>query len=206
MLLLSLFFFGFLFSFAGSITPSMLNMTALKISLEKGQEVANKYALAVAIIAIPQVGIAVVLTKYIAENPLILETLEKVGVFIFILLSYYFYSASKKAKIKVEGLPSKKENPLLIGITLSILNLFAIPFFCGIIVALDLFELFSFEVFPIFFFILGTILGTFCILFVYARFANIIQQKTGKLTKDINIILSVLTALVALITFIKLFI
>jgi hypothetical protein len=41
---------------------------------------------------------------------------------------------------------------------------------------------------------------------VYARFANIIQQKTGKLTKDINIILSVLTALVALITFLKLFI
>ena len=84
--------------------------------------------------------------------------------------------------------------------------MFAIPFFCGIIVALDLFELFSFEVFPILFFILGTIFGTFCILFVYARFANIIQQKTGKLTKDINIILSVLTALVALITFIKLFI
>tara|TARA_B110000211_G_scaffold134911_1_gene154618 strand:- start:670 stop:795 length:126 start_codon:yes stop_codon:yes gene_type:complete len=41
---------------------------------------------------------------------------------------------------------------------------------------------------------------------VYARFAKRIQQKTGKLTKDINIILSILTALVAIITFIKLFI
>ena len=205
-MLVSLFFFGFFFSFTGSITPSMLNMTAIRISLEKGVEGAKKYALGVSLAAIPQVVIAVILTKYIAENPTILETLEKVGIVIFIGLSYYFYNESKKGKIKTESIKSKKENPFLTGITLSFLNMFAIPFFCGIIVALDLFELFSFEVFPILFFILGTILGTFCILFVYARFANIIQQKTGKLTKDINIILSVLTALVALITFIKLFI
>jgi threonine/homoserine/homoserine lactone efflux protein len=206
MLLLSLFFFGFLFSFAGSITPSMLNMTALKISLEKGQEVANKYALAVAIIAIPQVGIAVVLTKYIAENPLILETLEKVGVSIFFLLSYYFYRASKKAKIKVEGLNSKKENPFLIGITLSLLNMFAIPFFCGIIILLDTFNLFAFRFVPVLFFTLGSVVGTFYILFLYGKFAKIIQQKTGKLTKDINIILAILTGLVAVFTCIKLFI
>ena len=206
MILISLFFFGFFSSFIGSITPSMLNMTAIKVSLEKGIEASKKYALGVSFIAIPQVVIAVILTKYIAENPTILETLEKVGIIIFIGLSYYFYNEPKKGKIKTKSIKSKKENPFLTGITLSFLNMFAIPFFCGIIVALDLFELFSFEVFPIFFFILGTILGTFCILFVYARFANIIQQKTGKLTKDINIILSVLTALVALITFIKLFI
>ena len=206
MILISLFFFGFFSSFIGSITPSMLNMTAIKVSLEEGIEPAKKYALGVSIVAIPQVVIAVILTKYIAENPTILETLEKVGIIIFIGLSYYFYNESKKGKIKTESIKSKKENPFLTGITLSFLNMFAIPFFCGIIVALDLFELFSFEIFPILFFILGTIFGTFCILFVYARFANIIQQKTGKLTKDINIILSVLTALVALITFIKLFI
>ena len=165
MILISLFFFGFFFSFTGSITPSMLNMTAIRISLEKGVEGAKKYAIGVSLAAIPQVVIAVILTKYIAENPTILETLEKVGIIIFIGLSYYFYNESKKGKIKTESIKSKKENPFLTGITLSFLNMFAIPFFCGIIVALDLFELFSFEVFPIFFFILGTILGTFCILF-----------------------------------------
>ena len=206
MILISLFFFGFFSSFIGSITPSMLNMTAIKVSLEKGIEAFKKYALGVSLVAIPQVVIAVILTKYIAENPTILETLEKAGIVIFIGLSYYFYNESKKGKIKTESIKSKKENPFLTGITLSFLNMFAIPFFCGIIVALDLFKLFSFEVFPIFFFILGTIFGTFCILFVYARFAKRIQQKTGKLTKDINIILSILTALVAIITFLKLFI
>ena len=206
MILISLFFFGFFFSFTGSITPSMLNMTAIRVSLEEGIEAAKKYALGVSIVAIPQVVIAVILTKYIAENPTILEILEKAGIVIFIGLSFYFYNESKKGKIKTESIKSKKENPFLTGLTLSFLNMFAIPFFCGIIVALDLFKLFSFEFFPILFFILGTILGTFFILFAYAKFAKRIQQKTGKLTKDINIILSVLTALVAVITFIKLFI
>jgi len=206
MILISLFFFGFFFAFVGSITPSMLNMTALKISLEKGKNAANKYALGVSLIVIPQIYIAVVLTKYIAENPKILETLEKAGIVIFILLSYYFYKESKKSKIKVEGINAKNENSFLTGITLSTLNMFAIPFFSGIVITLDAFKLFNFNIVPVISFIFGSIIGTFYILFLYGKFAQIIQSKTGKLTKDINIVLSVLTALVAIFTVIKLFI
>ena len=188
----------------GSITPSMLNMTALKVSLEKGTEAANKYALGVSLVIIPQIYIAVVLTKYITENPKILETLDKIGVVIFIFLSFYFYRESKKSKIKVEGLQSKKENPFLAGITLSVLNMFAIPFFCGTAVLLDSFNLFSFDFISILFFTIGSLIGTFYILYLYGKFAKTIQKKTGKLTKDINIILAILTALVAVFTLIKL--
>ena len=198
-----LFFFGFFSSFVGSITPSMLNMTALKISLEKGRRNANKYALGVSLVVIPQVYIAVLLTKYITENPTILETLEKAGIVIFVFLSFYFYRESKKGKIKVEGMKSKKENPFLAGLTLSLLNMFAIPFFCGTIVSLDVFHLFYFDTISVLLFIFGSVLGTFYILFLYAKFAKIIQIKTGELTKDINIILSILTGLVAVFTLIK---
>ncbi|QXP65259.1 glutamate dehydrogenase [Polaribacter sp. HaHaR_3_91] len=201
-----LFFFGFIFSFVGSITPSMLNMTALKISLEKGRLAANKYACGVSLIIIPQVIIAVVLTKYIAENPTILETLEKVGIVVFITLSYYFYNESKKEKIKIDEVDIKEINPLLTGISLSALNMFGIPFLSGTIITLDVFKLFSFEAVSVLFFTLGSVLGTFYILFLYGKFAKVIQQKTGKLTKDINLILSIITGLVAVFTFIKLFI
>ena len=78
----------------------MLNMTAIRVSLEKGIEASKKYALGVSLVAIPQVVIAVILTNYIAENPTTLETLEKAGIVIFIGLSYYFYNESKKGKIK----------------------------------------------------------------------------------------------------------
>ncbi len=204
MLIFSLFFFGFLFSFVGSITPSMLNMTALKISLEKGRDAANNYALGVSLIVIPQVIIAVFLTKYIAENPSILETLEKAGIIIFLLLSYYFYKESKKSKIQVDGIKSKNENPFLTGITLSVLNMFAIPFFSGTAITLEAFNLFSFDFVPVLFFTLGSIIGTFYILFLYGKYAKMIQSKTGKLTKDINIILSILTGLVAVFSLVKL--
>lgn len=204
MILFLLFFFGFFFSFVGSITPSMLNMTALKISLEIDEKASNKYALGVSLLVIPQVYIAVILTKYITENPTILETLEKAGIVIFALLSFYFYRESKKSKIQVEGLQSKKENPFIAGITLSLLNMFAIPFFCGIAVLLDSYNVFGFDVFSIISFTLGSVIGTFYILFLYGKFAKTIQKRTGKLTKDINLILSILTGLVAVFSLIKL--
>jgi threonine/homoserine/homoserine lactone efflux protein len=190
----------------GSITPSMLNMTALKISLEKGKKSANRYALGVSILVIPQVIIAVILTKYIAENPRILETLEKAGIFIFLFLSFYFYRESKISKIEVKEMKPKKENSFLTGITLSLLNMFAIPFFSGIVILLDAFNLFSFEIISVIFFIFGSLLGTFYILYLYGQFAKRIQKITGKLTKDINLVLSILTGFVAVFTIVKLFI
>ena len=205
MILVSHFFFGFIFSFLGSITPSMLNMTALKISLENGQKELNKYAIGVSVIALPQAYISVFLTKGIVENPLILETLEKIAIVIFVFLSYYFYRESKKRKIKIEIVALKKENAFLAGITLSVLNLFSIPFFCGIVATLDAFNRFSFDVISVLFFILGATIGTFYILFLYGKFANFIQKKTGKLTKDINIILAILTAFAAVLAVINLF-
>jgi len=200
-----LFLFGFFFSFVGSITPSMLNMTALKISLEKGKTATNKYAIGVSLAVFPQAYIAILLTKYIAENAAILETLQKIGAVIFLFLAFYFYRESKKGKIQIETSKVKKENSFLAGITLSVLNMFAIPFFCGVAATLDAFKLFSFNFIPVLFFMIGSALGTFYILFLYGKFAKTIQKKTGKLTKDINIVLAILTALVAILTVIKLF-
>lgn len=204
MILVSHFFFGLIFSFLGSITPSMLNMTALKISLENGKKELNKYVIGVSLVVLPQAYVAVFLTKQIVENPSIIETLEKVGIVIFFFLSYYFYSESKKSKIKIETTDVKRENAFLAGITLSALNMFSIPFYFGIVATLDAFNLFNFDVIPVLFFILGSTIGTFYILYLYGKFANFIQKKTGKLIKDINIILSILTAFVAVLSVIKL--
>lgn len=95
------------------------------------------------------------------------------------------------------------KNSFIVGITLSALNMFAIPFFCGVIVFLDVFNLFSFDIYPIIFFTIGSFIGSFYILFLYGKFAKIIQKKTGKLTKDINLILAILTGFVAVFTLLK---
>ena len=204
MVLIIHFFIGFFTSFLGSITPSMLNMTALKVSLKYDEKAGNKYALGVSVIVLFQAYIAILLSKYILENPAILETIEKLGVVIFMVLTYYFYRESKKDKIKTEQNQLKKENPFFLGITLSVLNMFAIPFFFGVVAIFNIFNVFSFDAFPLLFFMLGSVLGTYFILYFYAKYAKNIQQKTGKLTKDINLVLSLLTAFVAVFSIIKL--
>tara|TARA_R110002033_G_scaffold75785_1_gene127465 strand:- start:483 stop:1046 length:564 start_codon:yes stop_codon:yes gene_type:complete len=183
----------------------MLNMTALKISLEKSEKEAAYYSLGVSLIIVIQSYLAIILTKYVAEHPNFLESLEKAGVFIFIILSFYFYKQSKKGKIEVKDSDTKKGNSFFTGITLSLLNMFAIPFFCGTATTLDIFNLFSFDEIPVTFFIIGSVLGTFYILFLYGKYAKKIQKKVGKLIKDINLILSVLTGLVAVFSLLKIF-
>ena len=82
--------------------------------------------------------------------------------------------------------------------------MFAIPFFCGVVVGLDTFQFFSFYNLAILFFTLGSVIGTFYILYLYGKFSKTIQKKTGKLTKDINLVLCILTGFVAVFSILKL--
>ena len=195
--------FGFFFSFTGSITPSMLNMTALKISLEKSKRESYLYSLGVSLVVSAQAYIAIILTKYISENPNFLESLEKAGTVIFILLSVYFFIQSKKQKQEVKASNDRKGNSFLSGLLLSMLNMFSIPFFCGITATLELFNLMHFDNTSITLFVIGSTIGTYCILFLYGKYAGFIQKKTGKLTKDISLILSIITGSVAVFMLIK---
>ena len=197
------FILGFFFSFTGSITPSMLNMTALKISLEKNKNESYLYSLGVSIVVCAQAYIAIILTKYITENPSVLESLENAGIIIFFLLSIYFFRESKRKKRIVKASKDRKGNSFLSGIFLSMLNMFAIPFFCGITATLEMFNLMSFDSFPFASFIIGSTIGTFSILFLYGKYAINIQKKTGKLTKDISLVLSLITGFVAVFILIK---
>ena len=183
----------------------MLNMTALKISLEKNIKEANYYSLGVSLIVSIQAFIAILLTKYIYDNPSIIERLEKAGIIIFFLLSIYFFRQSKIKKKTVEASKDRKGNSFLSGVLLSMLNMFSIPFFCGTTATLEMFNLMSFDSFPVASFIIGATIGTFCILFLYGKFAKNIQKKTGKLTKDISLILSLITGAVAVFMSIKIF-
>ena len=201
--LMTHFIIGFIVAFIGSITPSMLNMTALKIRLQKNVKSAHKYVLGVSVVVLLQAYIAVVLSKYILENPTILDVISQFGIVIFILLSIYFYKESKKQKIAVSNQKNSKTLFFLTGLILSSLNMFAIPFYCGVVAFLDVFKWFRFDISFVVSFVVGTGAGTFSILFFYVKYALKIQKKTGKITKDINLVLSILTAFLALLSLLK---
>ncbi|WP_199269133.1 LysE family transporter [Polaribacter sp. L3A8] len=198
--MISLFFFGFVFSFLGYTLPSVLNMTALKISLDANKREFTKFTLGVSLVVFIQVYISIYTIEYISKNPTFLEILEKTGIVVLIFLSIYFYKQNKKEK---KQLKIKRKNSFFTGVILSLLNMFAIPFFCGTAALLITFNSFSFDIASTLFFVFGSVVGTYFILYLYGRFAKCIQQKTGNLTNNINLVLSFITGGFALVTFLR---
>lgn len=198
--MISLFLFGFLFSFLGFTLPSVLNMTALKIRLDSNKKEFIKFTTGVSVIVFLQVFTSIYIIKYLSGKPYLIEILEKTGVVVLLILSIYFYKQHKKErKEKV----IVRKNSFLMGIILSTLNMFAIPFFCGTTAFLISYNFLNFNTISVLTFVLGTVLGTYYILYLYGKFALKIQKKTGNLTNNINLILSFITAGFALFTVIK---
>ena len=162
MLLVLHFILGIITSFLCSLAPSMLNMTAAKISLNKGKNEAMKFALAVSIIVLIQAYVATLFTRYLRENPTFVQFLQKIALVIFALLAVYFYTQFKKDKVKTTKDKGYK-NVFLVGLLLSSLNMFSIPFYCGITTALDLAGWLQFSQIYIIAFVLALIAESGCL-------------------------------------------
>lgn len=198
------FLLGFITSFLGTLTPSMLNMTTAKISLTKSKPDAIKFAIGVSLVVLIQVYIAILFTKFLRNNPAFVQSLQKTAMVIFAGLSFYFYRESKKQKEATYK--ERTGNSFVIGLLLSALNMFSIPFYCGVTSALDVAGWLKFSQLNILIFVIGSALGTFSLLAMYASYAKIIQAKSKGIAKNLNLILSILTASLALFTILKLWI
>lgn len=193
---------GFTTSFLGTVPPSMLNMTTAKIALEKTKKEGIKFALGVSIVVLVQAYIAVLFAKYIHNNENFRYHLKIVGILIFILLSIYFFKQATQERKQKEKTKFQIKNSFAIGMILSLLNMFAIPFYCGVSSTLNMFGWLEFNQINIILFVIGSALGTYSLLHVYASFAIKINSKVSILTKNLNYILSFITATVAIITLI----
>jgi len=200
--MISLFLYGFIFAFIGYTPPSVLNMTALKIKLNGDKKEFNKFMFGALSIVLFQAFLSAYLTEYVASNQFLLVVLQKVGIVVLVLLSFYFYRLNKKEK-NIKTNTKSNKNPFVTGIVLSSLNMFAIPFFSGIIALLGTYNLIAFNVSSILLFVTGSVIGTYYILHLYGKYADKIQQKAGKLTSNINLVLSCITAAFALFALLK---
>jgi len=202
MLLLSHFFLGMLTSFLGMLTPSMLNMMAVKISLQHSRKEAMQFALGVALVVLPQAYIAILFTAHLRENPILITVIQKVTAVVFLVLSGYFLYLSKKEKKQITTENNPRKNTFWSGVALAVLNMFSVPFYCGVATSLDMLGWFSFQQATICWFVIGSAIGTLLLLFVYASFAKLIQKRATTLSKNMNIILSILTGVLGIFTLI----
>ena len=149
------------------LTPSMLNMTTVKISMERGKNNALKFALGVSTIVFAQAYIAVFFTKFLKDNPDFIQILQKSALVIFMLLSIYFYREFKKENKNTSEFKQKCKDTFLVGLLLSVLNMFAIPFYYGITTILNNTGWLQLSQNNILLFVLGSAIGTFMVLYLY---------------------------------------
>lgn len=197
------FIFGFSASFIGMMTPSMLNMTTAKIRLQRGRLNAIKFALGASLVILLQVYLAILFTEYLKENPGFFEVLEKFALGIFVLLSLYFFKEYKKENQNTKGYEKKCNDTFVVGLFLSALNMFAIPFYYGITTILNNFGIFKFSQNNILLFVVGSAIGSFILLILYSKYAYYFQSKLKRSSNYLNLVLSIITGILAVATFIK---
>jgi len=188
-------------AYFGLISPGMLNMTALKIRINKGENESLKFAIGASIIVFMQAGIALFFADYFTNNPTIIENLKIAGIFVFFALSIFFYFLSKKKM----GSNSKTigKSYFLRGVLMSSVNMLAIPFYLGLSIYLVSINKIVIKQPYILLFVFGAAIGSFLLFYTYIYFAKIIIKKVSFIATNINIILSILFLSLGIITLIK---
>lgn len=194
-------FSGFLAAFIGIIPPGLINMTAAKINLKEGKKNALWFVVGAIVVIFFQVYLAVLFARVIDNRPDVLTLLREVGFVIFAILTIYFLFIAKEKKAKKSKIKkSSKKSRFFLGMLLSGLNFFPIPYYVVVSVTLASYGLFTFENNIIFTFVLGSVLGSFAALYSFIGFFGRIEKKTDYLMRNMNKIIGSITGLIAIVT------
>ncbi|MBF4515015.1 LysE family transporter [Flavobacterium sp. ANB] len=193
---------GFIAAFIGIIPPGLINMTAAKINLKEGKKNALWFVIGAVLVIFFQVYVAVLFAHVIDNRPDVVTLLREVGFVIFAILTIYFLFIAKEPKTKKKSKikKSSKKSRFFLGMLLSGLNFFPIPYYVVVSVTLASYHLFVFESNVILTFVLGSVLGSFAVLYSYIAFFGRIEKKTDYLMRNMNTIIGSITGLVAIVT------
>ncbi len=202
MVYLAPFLSGFIAAIIGIIPPGLINMTAAKINLKEGKKNAMWFVIGAVFVIFLQVYLAVLFARVIDNRPDVVTLMREIGFVIFSILTIYFLFIAKdpKTKKKSKIKKSSKKSRFFLGMLLSGLNFFPIPYYVVVSVTLASYNLFVFENTVIFTFVLGSVLGSFAVLYSYIGFFGRIEKKTDYIMRNMNTIIGSITGLVAIVT------
>jgi threonine/homoserine/homoserine lactone efflux protein len=194
-------FLGFLTASVGITPPGLINMTAAKVSLKEGRTKALIFAAGATLVVLFQTYIAVVFAQFIDANPDVLVVLREIGLGIFVSLTAFFFWQGKKPdpeenKVKFHS----KKSRFFLGMLLSALNFFPIPFYVLVSVTLASYSYFSFDDLFVLTFVFGSGLGAFFGFYCYIAFFKKLEARTAFILRNMNFIIGTITALVSVIT------
>ena len=188
----------------GVIPPGLVNMSVAKICLERGRKNGILASLGASIIVVIQALIAILLAKYIFDNPFVRNILLRTGLVIFGFMAVFFYvKAKRNTTLKI---PSKKgARSFGKGVGIAALNIFPIPYFCVISTAFNAKGTIDYNTLQIILFILAAGLGTFTTLYFYVASFLKIEAKTQSFTKYSNYFMAALMAILVIVTLVRIY-
>ena len=192
---------GFVTALIGITPPGLLNMTAAKVNLKEGKRNALWFVFGAVLIIFFQVYLAIQFARVINIRPDILILLREVGFGTFGALTVYFLLLAKKPKIKKAKIKkNSKKTRFFLGMLLSALNFFPIPYYVFVSITLSSYNIFSFNANSILIFVLGAVVGSTLVFYFYITFFEKIENKADYLLRNMNTIIGSITGLVALVT------
>jgi len=204
--ILILFFATFSAAFMATVPPGLLNVNAAKISVEKGKANGIIFSLGVSTMIMVQAYIAVFISKFLYNNPEIIDILLKVALAVFAFFAIYFFIVAKrKKKIPHKKVNLSKKNSFLKGLLLAALNLLTLPYYSGLNAMWNEAGWIKFEAQDITTFVVAAGAGTFSVLYLYTFYFDKLEAKTNHFSKNSNYILSALMLLLLTITLIRIF-
>ena len=159
--------FGFLVSFVGSLPVSYLNIVGVEIFSKFGMNSLVSYLSGVVVAQTVVVYFTVIFAGQLAGNKKLMKSLDFFAVIFLLLLAYLFYAHSNQSVEEHNYLEDFiRYSPFLIGLILCTLNFLQIPFWVVWNLYLMNANHISLARKLKFYYILGTIFGTFLGIFV----------------------------------------
>lgn len=194
-------FLGFVTAVIGITPPGLINMTATKVNLKEGKKSAYWFVLGAILVIFFQATLAIFFAQYIKSRPEVIVLLREVGLGIFLALTIYFLFIAKKPKKKKGKIKKRSTSTrFFLGMLLSVLNFFPIPYYVFVSVTLASYNLFYFDITSIFVFVTGVVLGSFLVFYFYITFFQKIQHKTDYFMRNMNTIIGSITGLISVLT------
>lgn len=188
----------------GVIPPGLLNLTSAKISMDAGLRKASFFSLGASIVVIVQVTLGIFFSELINRHPYVISALENIAIFLFVGLSIFFFIKARMETTTTITADTRSDIRLLgSGIMLSALNIFPVPFYIAFSTYLATRGLFVFDYPEAHLFVIGAPLGTFIMLYIYARYVHKFNFNSSTFARKVNYLLSLVTLTVAIIAFAK---
>lgn len=191
-------FLGFIVASLGSLSPSFLNLTVVKFSLKSGKKAAFYLIGGFATVLFFQANLGAYLSSVLMKNSEYITLIQKIGTAILFLLSANFFRLQYFTEKSPKKVNINKSKSYLHGLGMCLLNMFAIPFYFTTISFLIGLEYFEYTFLNALYFSVGSTLGSFTTYTAYAIVAKKIEDRLTKIATKMDLILALLTGVVAL--------